>query len=154
MTKARLEYRSIPGYKGGELALTICPPGTWNDNSQYLIFVGGCSVGKASNEAEAEAILNSQLVRELQFRITNAQALVRHYVQELETFQRFGLRQRVPHPDADVEHPLEEHMDTVVGILGPFVERGMRAQAAVAQLGAGPKAKKNKKAKAKTPAKE
>lgn len=88
--KKAISFEAIPGAGGGRICLTIQPPGTWFDNTDYVIFVGGCGVGREKTLAAAKKMLFLEAQRYLQRQIRDAQATANHYQSELDKRNVFG----------------------------------------------------------------
>ena len=65
-------YDSIKFDNGGEISLSIYPPGEWQGSKEYHVFVGGCGVGTAVTLKEAEKLLAEAVRLDLQYRIDAA----------------------------------------------------------------------------------
>jgi hypothetical protein len=87
-----MSFRSIRGHRSGECCLTIYPPGTFMNNADYSVHVGGCRVGHAATLSGAKGILLSEAVKYCQQQIDESEAKRMHYVRELNALQADGLR--------------------------------------------------------------
>jgi hypothetical protein len=63
----------------GQVHLGIYTPGTFIDNKDYQVFVGGCGVGSRKTLAEAEALLLERAISYCTRTINEAEAKALHY---------------------------------------------------------------------------
>jgi len=82
-SKKRLDYKGIPCAEGGEIALSIYPPGNWFDYPTFVCFVGGSGVGQAKTLKLAERILLRKAKEYLQSKIDSMLREAIHYQGEL-----------------------------------------------------------------------
>lgn len=78
-TKEPIKFKSIPCPGSGYIALEIYRPGTWFDNTDFAVFVGGSGVGHAPTLPAAKKLLLAQAKEACQRRIREAEAIAAHY---------------------------------------------------------------------------
>lgn len=82
-------YRPIPAVTPPCFtALSIKPPGSWFDDTRYVIFVGGSGIARADTEEEAEALLLDGAKRYCRRRIEAARREAEHYELQLAILDR------------------------------------------------------------------
>lgn len=87
-----ISFKPIPGFKGGYICLTVYPPGTWMDNTEYMASVGGCGIARAKNLTEIKQLLFETAQRDLERRIDKLRAEALHYVFQLTELRTNGLQ--------------------------------------------------------------
>jgi hypothetical protein len=91
----RIEYEPIQNPSGeGYIALSIYPPGTWFDETCWMVFVGGSGVAKAASLEEAERELLWRGLEACDRRMGYAQRLIDHYRTERAELESEGLKRR------------------------------------------------------------
>jgi hypothetical protein len=85
-------YDSLPCVdRCGHIALNIYPPGTFCDNTDFGVFVGGCGVGHRKTLKGAQDYLLEAAKRQVIKRIEEAEKTAEHYEKVLEHLDRQGL---------------------------------------------------------------
>ena len=87
-----IEFESIPGVRDGELCLSIRPPGTWFDSTNYIAFMGGCGVGHAETLKAAKKLLLDKAEAGCRRRIAEAEQAAKHWQEQLARLERDGLK--------------------------------------------------------------
>ena len=87
----KFSYTPIAGINSGYTALTIYPPGTWMNNTDYVTFVGGNGVGRVESLHDAKELLHKRAVQECDYRIAEAEKVVDHYKMERSRLVNRGL---------------------------------------------------------------
>lgn len=76
---------------GSYIALAIRPPGTWFDNRDFKVFVGGCGRGKSISLAGAKRLLLKLAIEECDQRLANLRVELGHYERERQRLTKRGL---------------------------------------------------------------
>lgn len=93
MNHKNISFKPIPAMSKDQFAaLTIHPPGTFIDNKDYIVFVGGCGVGHATSLKEAKQMLLERAKQYCANRITEAERKLRHYREQLAVLEKEGLQ--------------------------------------------------------------
>ncbi len=88
-------FEPLPCPSGsGVIHLTIYPPGTFCNNTDFSVHVGGCGVGHTRTLAAAEVLLAKEAHRVLTNRREAASRIADHYGRILDDFTRNGLGKR------------------------------------------------------------
>jgi adenylate kinase len=93
-SKKEIIFDSIPGTREGETCLSIRPPGAWMDNKDFVVFVGGCGVGRSGVESEAVVILRREAISYCTRRIDEAEQQLAHYYTQRNKLRNIGLTGR------------------------------------------------------------
>jgi hypothetical protein len=88
--KGEIAYKPI-ATEQGHAALSIRPPGTWFDNTGYVVFVGGLGVGEHKDLHGAEKLLLEAAKRYCHRRIADAEHTIAHYTVQLQRLKGDGL---------------------------------------------------------------
>lgn len=91
-TPGPISYGSIPATNKGSCMLQIYPPGTWQDQPGYHVFVGGCGVGVRRTMNAAEGLLLAEAIDYCNRAISDAAKIERHYEKQVQALRRDGLR--------------------------------------------------------------
>ena len=92
-TKQPISFQPIPCPGGGIIALQIYPPGTWFDDTDFNIFVGGSGVGHAPNMLAARGLLHDKAVEACSRRIVEAEDVADHYRKAKSRLVNQGLQE-------------------------------------------------------------
>lgn len=74
-----IDYAPIPQPEGGRISLSIKPPATWFGNEDFIVFVGGCGIGRARTLIAARKILLDAAKQSLESLIEKHQKAADHY---------------------------------------------------------------------------
>ncbi len=82
--KTEIRFKPIPCQrKGSHIALSIYPPGTWFENRDYKVFVGGCGFGEARTLPKAKELLLRCAREQLEKYIAEGEAQAAFYRKQL-----------------------------------------------------------------------
>jgi hypothetical protein len=96
MVKDRIEFKPMKQKSGGEVALSIYPPGKFINNKGYHVFVGGCGVGEKSTLEEAKELLLQKAISYCERRMDQAAEIIDEYSNHKIDILKNGLVQIKP----------------------------------------------------------
>ena len=90
-SRAKIHYRSIPDSGGGQVCLTIYPPGTFMSNTGFAVFVGGSGRGERKTLQAAKTYLLECAIELCDRRVNAAQSTLVHYAAQAKRLRADGL---------------------------------------------------------------
>ena len=84
-------FNPIPGVKTGLTHLSIHPPGSFMDNVDYMVFVGGCGVGHAKTLEKAKSLLLTMAKVYCSWQVEDSERVTGHYKKQLAQLDANGL---------------------------------------------------------------
>ena len=88
----KIEFKPIHGVRDGFTCLSIYPPGTFIDNKDYAVFVGGCGVGHQKTLETAKRYLLYMAEEYCLRHIADADMVSSHYRRMLKQLESKGLQ--------------------------------------------------------------
>ena len=89
---AKIQFKAVPDRQEGRaLMLSISPPGTWFDDPEYVVFVGGNGIGRRKTQKGAEVLLLEGAKTYCKRRMAEAQAELAHWGAALKRLEARGL---------------------------------------------------------------